>query len=210
MKPPVLWNRLESSASYLHSIIGENGLATTGTPVYAANKFGNGSQHYSTSAAGSIGFYRNFGTAFTIEFWYKALTASSDNTDFFPGFGNYVIYTIANPNNFDFVIYSAGVKIRYVFPLTFSIGDIFHLAIVCDSGGANKARLFKNGSEIAVATKVTDNTWTATNLYFYIANASGGAAKYNIDNFKIYDYAKTDFSDRNNERGGLNDSVTCI
>lgn len=107
-------------------------------------------------------------------------------------------------------------------------GDIVHWGFVIDaSGGAGAIAtgsdvlaIYVNG--VIVSSFVLDNVvGSPTYADFQGASktdkfavsddtSSGYSCNAYIDNIKIYDYAKTDFSDRFNERGGLNDVAVIV
>lgn len=104
-------------------------------------------------------------------------------------------------------------------------GDVIHWAFGWDATGGSGAiakgsdvlYVYVNGS--AVSSFALDNTVggityenmqgaSKTNkLGICGENAGNYGCNATVDNIKIYNYAKTDFSDRENERGGLDDQV---
>jgi len=99
--------------------------------------------------------------------------------------------------------------------LTWTASEIFHIAWVVDKngigGGSDTLRVYKNGTSIFnyTGSRTTGASSTIKSFVLgsydnFTAGASAGA-KTVFDNVRLYDYAKTDFSDRFNERGGFND-----
>lgn len=120
---------------------------------------------------------------------------------FFAGIGNSFDSTALNIYTADF---SAGPGGH----LEFNDGTIFHFACVWDLNGidgtTDTLRLYVNGNIEAAGT----GTWSTTNgfdPYLYLGSAPNygpswdhyyNSVKGVTDNIKIWDYAKTDFSDR--------------
>jgi hypothetical protein len=83
-------------------------------------------------------------------------------------------------------------------------GVPFHVAIIWDidgiDGTTETVRTYRNGSLIGKATGTWDPSVTPTeDIVLGYGPDDGGYDKFIIDNIVIWDYAKTDFSDRFNE-----------
>lgn len=194
--PTLCFNYLDDLTSYLNSVSGANGTATTGSPSFAANKFNSGIQHYSATQAASVGFKITFPTEFTIEYWVKALVNSATSVSFSEGFGNYVFWVYSNSaTQITVIFYDAGIITRYVFNFSYSSGDQFHMAYVCNNAGADKIRIFKDGVEATIVSKTNDFAWDGLQeMDFFLSSIT--SAKFNFDNLRIYNTEKTDFTDR--------------
>jgi hypothetical protein len=235
MKPPILFNRVGSTVETTHSVIGENGIEAASVS-YTPGRFGNGiicngsTKYVSFPNSGNI----YLGTKGAIEFWFApqgySITDGSASTAT-PAF-KFLFSTSGNTsaNLFDFgFINNSGTVIRSrangtyngfgagtLNPTGFTLADgVFgHVAIVWNEtgidNGSDTVRFYFN-NVLLLSTTNSLTLPSSNTLWFgsyelasvYFANAI-------IDNLKIYDYAKTDFSDRFNERGGLNDQAIII
>lgn len=223
MKEPRIWNRLGSNIQVQNSVLGIDG-AWTGTPTYNAGKFGNGSYSNSNSNYITLPDTSFSPNQFTFDFWFKTdynvtngvpsdasrhalVTYYLSNSarvaiEFSSATGFYVSYIGTSPINY---ITTTG--------LTFSSGVIQHFGIVYDSnqiaGSADYFRLYWNGSLLNNSTSSGGTMASGGNIHALIMFFSGAPFTNPmdglIDNLKIYDYVKTDFTDRFNERGGMND-----
>jgi hypothetical protein len=104
--------------------------------------------------------------------------------------------------------------------LTFSSGTWYHIAFVCDKdgidGGSDVQRIYLDNSILWNSTAALSYDATDTIKTFVFGSyddtstsTSAGSNTY-LDNMSLYDYAKTDFSDRFNERDGMNDDSFII
>jgi hypothetical protein len=215
LKPPVYYNRAGSDGDWAIPVIG---LASTksGTPTYEAVKFGNGtrigSADYHTVSDIAIG-----STAYTLEFWTKPVADQATNSYIFhwvTGAGkiSYETQQYSGQLRIGQVDSGGGYDVLYYFTPTWTAGEVWHCAMVFNSGAGagNRCKLYKNGVEISADSTPQDNTWSDSNLTLLPKDNYSGGNTWAIDNIKIYDYAKTDFSDRFNERSGLNDQTMVV
>ncbi len=199
MKPPILWNRMCDDTNLIQSVIGTN-FTKTGTPTYSSVKFNNGINGDSANY-GNLGYV--LPATFTIEFWLKYNHAKAD-------MGNkYFLRGGVVGINFQFWIGSIypdiqnGNKIQSQFVLPdYNANDIVHWGTIFDMTATPKVRFFYNGNEISVNGIWYGGDWTGSNTNLSTQGEAGW-----IENLKIYEYAKTNFDDRFNERGGMNDIV---
>ena len=219
-KPPIEFNRIESDSGVAASVAG-SGYSITGSPAYAAGKYGNGI-NVPANNSGLVVCTSYLGdilkTQGTIELWYKPVYASTDGTLRFITGG----YGTPGPT---------GVTLHYIYwrdgkfyfqtaknhlhqtatAVSFSAGEWIHLAGVWDdagiNGGANRTQLYVNGvlkGYYSGAIVIVGAEWNG--IMNIVGFSHTTASGYGVnDNIKVYDYAKTDFSDRFNERGGMND-----
>lgn len=233
-KPPIFWDRMEGSTT--KEVINNIAPTTHGTVDYTTGYFGNGVRCDSNGEGIDYnGWASNFNSfidsAFTIEFYvqttYNVINGTHDIGD---GSVRYFFWASVNTSNFIQLQISAahmGFFGRYNgtnrflvstdASLDWSAGDWVHLACVADAsgidGGANTMQLYFNGSQVGSLSTGLGTT-SGTYAEWIIGTVTGYAANSHvngiIDNLKIYDYAKTDFSDRYRERGGMNDGIVII
>jgi hypothetical protein len=228
-QPPIFFNRLGDATQVGNSVVGLN-FSWTGTPAYAAGKFGNGIDiTYSGGEYISNGSWVYYPQG-CHEFWLKPdndYNSGSNVTYFYDwrssgGTGNpsQIIYynygaqiwSLWNPNGAGNGIFET----QYNDTTSFSGGDLLHLAHVWDAagidGGSDTHRFYINGSRMTAtagseATAIHNiNIIGKTMRIGQSVGANQGAVGV-IDNFKTYDWTKTYFTDRGNERGGLDDQV---
>jgi len=228
MKPPVVWHRLENSTP----VIGPAWQAT-GTPDLAAGaKFGNGHQKLVTGA--HYVETSNFNTAWTnnctIEFWLTPNQNTDNGYHHLFNIGNSI--TLNNSSAISGWLWhdiafpgfsgircgsrdTATNRTNYYWAFSYTKDVNYHIAFVHDSsqGAREKHKLYINGADQGQGTIQSgqDNAWNITNgtaaRICCGLNDTNHLCKFRVDNLKIYDYKKTDFSDRNNERGGMDDQV---
>jgi hypothetical protein len=227
-KPPALFTRCEDDNAFLKPVTG-SALAKTGTPTYAAGRFGNGvegvNNAYWLCSPDNI-FASGNNQAGAIRFWWKpaagfdavnnALFYFSNNVSNTPGVYTYIVGSGAIMRTSVQVI--SGVQNTIDLATnTFVAGTQYHMAVVWDmagiGGGADVARVYKDGVDVGSSGNACPvRLWPANcgSLGNYYHIPAGNQVRGIIDNFKIYDYAKTDFNDRFNERGGMNDQVMAV
>jgi hypothetical protein len=230
MKPPVLYSRLGAIGQVTTPVIGSAG-SEIGSPSYASVKFGNGLS--TLTGGGSVGltFPFSYTGKHTFDFWYKP------NFDYNAGTGFLTLLHIPSISSgylrigFDksttdkFFTYvpdgTGAAKFVRWDQGAFSADDLIHIAWVVDKdgidGSSNTQRFYVNGS---AATSIAGDTTEDGTIY---STSVGSLTQYigkfstanqtqdgGIDNYKEYDYAKIDQSDREDERGGLNDQRVFI
>lgn len=229
-KPPVQLCRLGSTNQVTVPVIGSAG--TEGASVtYTTGYFGNGmnsnGNNKHVTFPNTADQYT--GSAGAYEMWIKPVGWSITNGQ--ASAGNHFLYQIVgDANNFvEFDITTSGLLLRYytsgtfygfgasqITPASFDLADGVwgHVAVVWNTaginGGSNTIEFCFNGSVAASTTNALSIASGMATFYLGVYGLSPGLLYWDgvIDNFKIYDYDKTDFSDRGNERGGLNDQVT--
>ncbi|MFC1517960.1 LamG-like jellyroll fold domain-containing protein, partial [Candidatus Margulisiibacteriota bacterium] len=211
-----LWNRLGSDAQVTGSEVGVNGsISGGGSGTYASVKHGNGiygGTGDGSAKSGTLVMDDAFNTGLgTIEFWAKPTYSYDDSAyhDFLDGYkgsvvgadGNFEIRH-HNDNTMHIFFYSppgsgSAPYSEYIFTIddTWSANEVIHMAVSFDkdAGAESKIKLYINGNAQTFSSAVSDQTWTA-----YDADITSGyySPDVYIDNIKIYNYAKTDFSDR--------------
>lgn len=221
MSSPILFNRCGSAVQLNNSITGP-GFAITGTPVYITGQFGNAmyvtGTDYARITINSIMANNDRGA---IECWCKKETTFSVAGTYF-GFenlitGDWVVRTVSiSANVTQLAIGVAGVTSYLDFRLDtsgLSAGEWFHAAICWDrsgiDGGANTGRAYVNGSLMASTNTAISQVVFGAGYGMRLGNNPVGAAplgtERGTDNFKIYGFAKTNYNDRFDERGGMND-----
>ncbi len=227
MPPPILFTRCEDDTAFTQPVMSSVSSPFTklGTPTYAVGKYDNGLQ--GTINAGysfdPTGFYSNNDIG-CMEFWWKPAAGYDASDQWLCGgfdgaagkFGVFVRITGSGSTlNMRVHVTGGTAYLNYTVGTgTFSIGTNYHLAITWNrsgiGGGGNYSEAFVNGSSVSASS-------TAIPAGVFGANGCGIACyptllathytRGVIDNMKLYDYDKTDFNDRWNERGGLNDMV---
>lgn len=220
----VLWNKLGSDSEVLNSEVGENGeLVGTGNS-YEQAKFGNG--YVRTDTQSYVKFppsvLESRRTSGTIEFWVvpKVDQPSAYNYGAFMLVG----WSIYGSDTFAFVRWGdgttglgicGGVNFDGTLHKTpdeaqqfvATVGTPFHIALVWDVNGIDDTnetiRVYRDGGVIGTSTETWDNNATTTFDHFIIGSGpdAGAHDKYIMDNIKVWNYAKTDFSDINEEGG---------
>jgi len=188
-----LWNKLESGTSE----VGVDGSVTGGTFVPA--KYNNGFQ------IDAISEYIDFSIVpdedyGAIELWFMPSFSSTDTTN------RYIVdrsdVTTRVGFRWDstsmFIVQHGGVTVS-ANPVSFLAGDLLHLAVVWDvdgiEGSADTLRFYYNGILLGSTTSVLSSL-AQTDIRVGTDQANALYANGVIDNLKMYDYAKTDFSDR--------------
>ncbi len=220
--PPamIFHNKLGSPTEISNSIVGPGG-QTYGNVSYSLAKFGNGltcdaiGPEYAQFNLSAIDISISSGT---VEFWFKPNFTLMTG----PGFGTgdqaavpFLINTNKNTVFMAFDLTQGGFSGAFcgVDPVrvcdtitTWAPGNIVHIALVWDkarfSGGKTMA-IYVNG---VMTGSVTNTLLLQEGVRYFDAVHVGNAAfggSYNdmpvmgtMDNIKIYNYAKTDFSDR--------------
>lgn len=227
MKPPVIWNRLYDSNVF--PAIGPSWtLGDAGTAFETGYFTGSGALHADTAASNEGAYVEvndviSNNEAGTIEFWwYKPGTVAGymcclGDTGVS---GEFEILMRESGGNVHFFIFKRGgsPSQKYI-DYNKAPADIDngwnHVAFVWDrsgiSGGSNTCRIYLNGSQETSSNAVIEAYNFPYPYPFTIGNAYNGgiatvpAVNSYFCNLKIYDYAKTDFNDRFDERGGIQD-----
>jgi hypothetical protein len=215
MSDPIIFSKLGSDNEIQNPVIG--GAGTIGGSIsYASAKFGNGATLNTTNYITFPDFYNN---KFTVEFWAKMGHNHNDSTNraFLYAVGGSRLYMIKTASNiWNVWIYSATGNAQpasgYAFNMTttYSTNDIIHFAVTGDNtqGANSKIKLYINNTTQVFNSLIAgfDQVWIPVTNILYL-----GSSDYNpaitMDNVKVYDYVKTDFSDRFDERGGMNDQI---
>jgi hypothetical protein len=174
----------------------------TGTPSYSAGKFNNGVSGltnliYLTSTNAMTNSNRG-----TIEFWWKPgyNSASTTNAAMFHHVTSweFSMWWVGAQQLFDIYFYNGGYKTRYAFAPSFSSGQFYHIAISWDAsaGAGLKIKMYLDGTPVTVDSILLDSTWSAPTLDLKISGVYDGNVNAQIDNIKLWDDVKTDFSDR--------------
>lgn len=224
---PILWCRLESSTS--KELINNYSVVVTGAPTFSSGKFGNGAysnnnSHYINITSIPLSKINN-GAKYTIELWLKTdynvtngipadglvhdvfsfLTDTSQQINFY--------FYPADAFYFDATV-GPGYYKRITAP-TWTASNLIHFAFVFNKdgidGGSDKIRVYVGNSLIFNSSSFTSGSYvdlTGTSFTLRLLGRAGSYVfKGQQDNIKIYDYAKTNFLDKENERGGMNDIV---
>ncbi|HDD43453.1 MAG TPA: LamG domain-containing protein [Candidatus Desulfofervidus auxilii] len=212
----IIWNKLGSDAEVTNSEIGAD-FSWTGTSAYKEGKFGNGIytnnyQNYVT-ASGADFTPNNF----TVEMWIKTdfnvtngqVDNGHKNTLFvwYYNSDNRMYWSFHdNSNALGFGIYVSGnITFYSTSNINFNAGELHHVAFVFDRAGiggtSDIAKMYFDGEEIYSSTSAPASQ-SNTGGTIYLTSLQGNSIWYYegvIDNIKIWNYAKTDFSDRNTE-----------
>jgi len=217
-----LWNKLGSDIEVQNSEAGPNG-SWQGTSSYISIKFNNGM--YINNDNNYIDFDGSFFTPnnFTIEVWFKTdyNVVNGQSQDgkqhcFFVWFynnNNRCLAKFTHDTRYLEIDMCYNSSLYYFncnnASITFSAGSIHHIAFVYDKngidGGADKLRIYFDGTQVFNSTS-SPPTCTNSGGIFHLGvdwgtvnpipwiNFTGG-----IDNIKIFNCAKTDFSDKDTE-----------
>ena len=211
----VIWNKLGSAAQVQNSEVGSNG-NISGSVEYGTVKFGNGTK--ASAGDGRVYFPSTIlqnNNAGCIEFWIKPLSAKTNYTKggyYFDAY-NEVTFTgfqcVIDWINYKvtFGIYhqpGPTIIIKESTPYMWNAGELVHIACVYDKNGidatSDTVRIYINGVS-ANQTNASLNTLGSGPIYLNnhrLGRDDLFSTDY-IDNIKIWDFAKTDFSDRNIE-----------
>lgn len=213
----ILWNKLGSDYAVAHSEAGVNG-TWSGQALYDSAKFANGATHrFNRQNCVSFNSALTSEDVFTIEFWIKTpydvpdtLQIDGQNLNLF-----YIISGSDHNTGFIAAIDSAQLNAAvyhnwppysslYRWNVSWRADELHHIAIVYDnSAGSGQYIKFYFDGELQTSTvMLADSPWEIErpmDLHLGIwlePNAGIIGAENIIDNIKIYNYAKTDFSDR--------------
>ena len=206
----ILWNKLGSDAEVTNSEIGSN-FAISGSPDYQAAKFGDGIR---IDAASEIVTITNTPEQYdfakgTVEMWVKLDTEVVNGAS--GGGVRHTVFTwyIGGSNDwmrlcFDAAGFYWGIKYSGIVinwngaeaGIDISADTLTHLAFTWDNEGAGVRKVYINGVEVASKTQDWNDVYM-TSATFNLGLYHSGFNPINgiIDNFKWYDYAKTDFED---------------
>ena len=220
----VLWNKLGSDYEITHSEIGPNGVIQQGGPaiLYDTVQFGEGINVLGTGDAPSptavtfnpstVGNFN--GNKGTLSYWVKPYHDSNyngiarwANWANIRGFGPH-IYWLGRDRAIRFGIcakpfdctYGRGVINVPNSAFSFRSGEIFHVALAWDRDGidgtSDTLRAYINGELHGAEAEMWEPDLLVSTIIIGRSDYEQMAA---IDNLVIWDYAKTDFSDRFNE-----------
>jgi hypothetical protein len=225
-KPPLQWNRFQNNLS---AVIGNSAVAGgTITPAYGAVMFGDGlylasytgSANYvylefPFNASGVIECYVKAGSSWSYNSTTKACSDGKDHLimGFNTGAATRPLIALQVVNglgwNFNILDQSSRQKDQFFNGASISANEVFHFAWTWD---ATTFSAWKNGSKMT-----TD--WSCGSVAFNGSTGRVGLLQHGyldrgadiyMDNTKVYDYTKTDFSDRFRERGGMNDHISSM
>jgi hypothetical protein len=225
MKGIKIWNRCGNLNQLNNSDIGLD-FSLTGSVTYEKSRFGMGVDTPGGANYPSLSYDTSIYPVddFTVELWWVP-DFDRDGTD--PAYGALAFFGIGTgANNMLFANKIQNASNKYIQIATrdsatwrsdysfnlnnYSAGDLQHFAFIFTSSGGvgGKLRLFQNGVEISgTPAPSRDSVWNITGTHtLYIGkqpNATGLWGSLGpVDNFKLFDRVKTDFSDRFNEGFG--------
>ena len=204
------WSKAGSDSNWLSPEVGSS-LVKTGTPTYETGKFGNALIGATGNLwSGDISNYLSDNLRGTMECWVKFTTFS-----FSPGF---IIWTVGSSTYPVIMIRQETNLIRFAAYITggatylsttystsgMSTGTWYHLAFSWDGAGipgaGGKTCIgWIDGVEVVSAITTFNATGFEDSQKLQIANSSSDTSQYihgTVDNVKVHNYAKTDFSDR--------------
>lgn len=210
MAAPRLWSKLDSDTDVISPSIGVGG-SLVATPTYTTAKFGNGMRldqmnegaNFPTAAnninmdKGAIEYWAKMrsttpGTSLNKYYWNFIdtdgiqLRSQQDGTD------GRLLRVLINHADGSFNVYSTTQN--------WVVDELIHWAVAWDRGGTdigdNKTVIiFRNGIEIGSSTTTwNESTGISTNLF--IGGTAGSSPSIIIDNLKIYNLSKIDYSER--------------
>jgi hypothetical protein len=211
-----LWNKLGAKEEVENSVIGPS-FAENGTFSYVAGKFGDAYEGASNAYLELNGDHTTFVdmSQGCFEMWYYPTTGFNNSLgnlfSFFSGADPFSYVQALTHSNGQFHYYIRNPSFASVIiPDTdtiFTINTWHHVAFVYQQSGidgtSDTMRMYVDGVDVGSATTDFGTTEYLTSPEARIGNDwSGGNNWYvrgRIDNFKYYNYAKTDFSDRESE-----------
>lgn len=226
-KPPIEFNRLGSIGQVQNSVTGLDLSEFGGPHSYPAGKFGNALDipGYTNDGVQTVADSFTYYPEGCMTCWWKPNfdwdAAGSENP--------YMISlrNVAETRIFEMAYSKANDKFYLLWTdsggddlitewsgVSFSANDWLHLAVTWNKNGINgtsyNLQFYVNGSLLTIAVGDPTTAIYASNVVVtagvaFRANGNGQGCMGLVDNVKIYDYEKIDFSDRGNERGGLND-----
>jgi len=222
----VLWNKLGSDQEVTHSMVGENGTIIGTSYAYEPGKFNNGYVRKAKFPENHIQFpasvLHNLKYRGTIELWVdpKVPSPVAFQYGFFGLVGNaaadvtyrgnvYLCWgdEVTGRGLFGGVKFDTQVAETPFEPTQFvaTVGVPFHAAICWDINGidgtSDKVRVYRDGVVVGSTTTSWNPNGTTLEDKFWIGESpdAQGFDKYISDNIKVWNYAKIDFSDRNQE-----------
>ena len=231
MKPPVLFDRVVSATE--KSVIGVD-VTVQGTLAYNTGGYFNNSVEFTTNRSNRLNYKTNVMAsmnAYTIEYWFNpnynmVAGVPSDGTDHnaislqnvigSPTGSDWCFISEANSN---WRFYRTGSS-YYMSPspLNWTAGTWYHIAYVLDYNkidATDYIQIYLDGIKKMSYTSAINSVPLVVNSFVLgaendVVSVALLGINRNVCNLKMYDYAKTDFSDRFNERGGLNDQALII
>jgi hypothetical protein len=224
-------NRLQQSSGAggnVPSVVGAKMGDVGGVDFTQDGKFGKSASRLVISPGGKrLTQTFNYSGALTVEVWFRPNYPSTSTVTYYllDFRNNGLSLIINNSSTLGLIFYppnvtnTGSIQLAYGHPTAFSAGDLIHLAFVIDSntipglGGAysalywNGVRATKTGGVGSESTPVYAGSAAVTDGIIMCDRTSAVSLNGGIDNFKIHNYAKTNFSDRFQERGGLHDQI---
>ncbi len=222
----VLWNKLGSESEVLNSEVGANGVLVGTQHAFEPAQFDNGYVRKAKVGEPHVEFpasvIHNLSNQGTIELWINPKTTNP--VPFQHGTYALVGALVSGPTapinrGNVYLFWGDGVTGRGLFggvrfddalaetpsePTQFvaTIGEPFHAAISWDIDGIDdtndRVRVYRDGQIVGSTTTSWNPDGTLLEDRFWLGEGpdSGGFDKFISDNLKVWDFAKTDFSDR--------------
>jgi len=203
----VLWNTFHNAEELADSRIGNN-FTTPSTPAYADCKFDQGlnitSVNNSSSVANPLStMQRGFISAQLKPNWASGSITAVYVTDADAAYRCAILWQ-DNGTAVGFHFYLNGTYLiepqDSEFTWSHSASEVFHIAVTWDlsgiDGGSDTARMYLNGQLFKTSALTPASTTPATTIY--IGKRYNNVSAFNgvMENFKMGNYAKTDFSDK--------------
>lgn len=216
-KPPIVFSRCGSAGEVNTPVIG-SGLVVIGSPTYQACKFGNGFFTDSdlngirlANYPGVLKFNDLSASRGCIEFWVKPNWDNTSNNTFSVFTGEGLLFHLSWLYTGDEMAWFLEYNYNFcVYKTMHGAGDLIHFALSWYPYPTNEFIVVFDFYVDGILRGNFSSDWEpgappTSNLFF--GSSGGGGQPFNgtIDNLKIYDYDKTDFSDRFRERGGINE-----
>lgn len=197
---PVFWNTLDNDTEVANSRIGVGGTPSTSL-TYLPAMFKNGADDIGASK--TINFPQSFTfDALALEMWinwttdgYTSLAYIGDATN-----GFYWYKYNDGKMYFDWAEGATWTSYEVSFPIT--AGELEHIAVMINGSESdtNRIKMFRNGTDLG-ATPRSDFPITTTSYSNIKLGYSGAYDGVIMDNIKLFNYSKTNFSDRIYENG---------
>lgn len=228
----VLWNKLDSKYTVLNSEVGPDGEISGDDWDFESAQHGFGYVRKSASGnyiqfpaslihnlnfRGSIELWINpkVSAPVPFQFGFFALVGQPASGPTAPANrGNVYLYwgdTVTGTGLYGGVRFDDALAETPSEPVQFTatVGEPFHTAISWDidgiDGTSDTVRVYRNGTVVGSTSTAWNPNGTVLEDLFRLGQSpdAGGFDKFISDNIKVWDFAKTDFSDRFNESSGL-------
>ncbi|MFO1419170.1 MAG: LamG-like jellyroll fold domain-containing protein [Methylotetracoccus sp.] len=227
----VLWNKLGSEYEVTHSEIGPNGTIVGNSFAFEPVQFGNGYVRKASGdnyvifprsllsgirRRGSMALWITPKVTSPVPFQYGVFGfVSAPYTNLEVNFGLWWGDTVTN-KGLTVIVYSDLPAVYAEEPAQFfaTPGLPFHVAMSWDldgiEGTTDTLRAYRDGKLVASTSGKWNPNFSGGDIFLGVSPDAGGYDKFVTDNLVIWDYAKTDFSDRYSESPSINSAAFSV